>query len=186
MPILVDIDNTLAASDRGFLLSLNRRFGACYRRSQLTTYWIEEALALPPEQVSFLHELAADPEFYRDLQPLPNASAALRLLADADEIVYVSARPEITADVTIEWLDRHLFPVGALRVGVSDKVPAARAAGCQIAIEDSLENAQALATRLGLPVYLVDQPWNQSPGIPGITRVTGWEDTLGHLRGSGR
>jgi uncharacterized HAD superfamily protein len=48
-------------------------------------------------------------------------------------------------------------------------------------IDDGLHNAEK-AVEYGIPVYLMDKPWNQGETVSGITRVYSWQEILRHLK----
>jgi len=52
--------------------------------------------------------------------------------------------------------------------------------GAAVFIEDALHNANKMA-EAGIPVLLVDTPWNQVSLEPGIYRVYSWSEIVAKL-----
>ena len=57
-----------------------------------------------------------------------------------------------------------------------------KAAGCDIFVEDNLEECEVLADHCGT-VYLMDQPWNRrEPRKRNIIRIADWHDLKSQIK----
>jgi uncharacterized HAD superfamily protein len=146
--------------------------------SHLTTY---EWPRTTPETTELCLRLSADPEFTRNLRPLPAMGWAIRALYQRGwEIHIVTARPKAVYDATREWLD--LYEVGHLITAVhctENKAPLAQQLGCSAFVEDNPRNAEALGM-LGIRSYLLDACYNRRPTAHCI-RVAGWPSLISDL-----
>lgn len=120
---------------------------------------------------------------FRDLEPIPGAPEALRLIHSAGYmIVAITARPQwqykrLYGD-TVHSLRKHGVPFDLVLFN-KDKVEAMYEHVCPAwpvaFVEDMERNAKALAAS-GVRVLLYDQPHNQSVSAgPNILRVKDWQ-----------
>lgn len=181
MPTGIDVDNTIAVTDTAALQRLNRRFGTRYNREQLRDHNVERALKLSPEQVAFIRGIFEDEEFYLRLPCLKRAVEGVNTIAEADDVVYITARPEKFADVTVCWLSDRGFPVGELVCGVEDKGLVALEYGCEACIEDYPSHALQIVAR-GIPVYMILCPWNRDFEHPLVTKMRNWGEIIALLQ----
>ncbi|RPF49486.1 deoxypyrimidine-specific 5' nucleotidase type C protein (NT5C) [Thermodesulfitimonas autotrophica] len=115
---------------------------------------------------------------FLEARPFPGAAHCLRSLADKlGGLVYVTCRPREAEFVTKRWLELHGFPFAPVFFcqGPEDKLRAAKAVGASLALEDDPEAAK-LYVQAGIPVLLVDWPYNRHLEIPDVARVKGVAD----------
>lgn len=175
--VLVDLDDTLADTQVAMLRYINARGARQFTFAELTREHREQEVAGYDELVN---EFLRQPELVRQTAPYDDAREAIRQLHAAGLAIHiVSARREILHGVTDEWLGEHGFARYVTEIHrrsshtkgrdfkrlVSEKIhPIA-------AFDDTYDVAETLAAT-GVPVYLIDKPWNQEERLPaGITRV---------------
>jgi uncharacterized HAD superfamily protein len=146
--------------------------------SLLTTY---EWPRLTPETTELCLRLSADPDFTRNLRPLPAMGWAIRALHQRGwEIHIVTARPKAVYEATREWLDLH--EVGHLVTAVhctENKAPLVQELGCAVFVEGNPRTAETLGA-LGIRSYLLDACYNRRPTMHCI-RVAGWPSLMNDL-----
>lgn len=101
----------------------------------------------------------------------PGGREALEGLHRDYRIVIITARRPDSRPQTLEWLQRHHIPFDELHHS-GDKTDVAE--HITLAVDDHPEHAQDYSNQ-GIPVFLMDQPWNQQFSAPLVTRVHGWE-----------
>jgi uncharacterized HAD superfamily protein len=119
---------------------------------------------------------------------IPGSEDAIEELAEEHELHIITSRPEVRRAQTAAWLERH-FPgrfAGMHFVGPSDgkhgsKVAVCKDLGISFLVDDALANARAVA-EAGIPVLLLDAPWNQEPVEPPVIRVAGWDEAVARIR----
>ena len=111
------------------------------------------------------------------LSVMPGARMALDILSRRYRIIIVTARRPSSRPQTVSWLHAHRIPYDELyltdeKAEVSEKIT--------LAVDDHPEHVQEYS-QSGIPVFLMDQPWNQGVDLPLVTRVTGWDALVHHL-----
>lgn len=95
-------------------------------------------------------------DFYRNLKPRINPKDI-----PFEPHCYVTSRP-VSSDITIEWLEKHNFPmrpVITVDAGTS-KIAVIKESGCDIFIDDRYDNFEEL-NRNGVCCFLWDMPHNR-------------------------
>jgi len=194
--LYIDMDDVLCETARALTALAEREFGKTVDMEELTTFNLERALDLTPEQTELLMHKAHQPEILGTLKPRDGALAALTSFIERSiEIVVVTGRPPSSGDVSLEWLLKHRMPYddffhmnkygrrepadSTVRVLQMHEVVEQR---FTLAVEDAGEVAATLAGQYGLPVALLDRPWNRLEALRDleedglITRCTGWPE----------
>lgn len=99
---------------------------------------------------------------------------ALGWLQQHYRIVIITARHPDSRPQTQEWLERHEIPFDELHFS-EDKTDVAE--HITLAVDDHPEHVRGYSNR-GIPVFLMDQPWNQKFSAPLVTRVTSWPSLM--------
>lgn len=171
MHIGLDLDGVVVDSVGRWIEILNKYAGTSYRPGDLPdSHGTPEKAA-----VSDRHELG----MLIAAGPVPGAVAAVASLRSAGHaLTVVTARTPRLRGLTEAWLDYHGVAVDRLHfLEGGSKVPAARAEGLDLMVEDAPHNAVALA-HAGIPVLLFGAPYNASVAHPLIHRCDGWADVL--------
>ena len=186
-PIYVDMDDVLCETARGFVSLLEREFGRRVSFDQIHDFDLGVSFGLDPAELERFFEIAHRHELLTDLDPLPGAIETVRAwAATGTEIAVVTGRPSSTAAACRGWLERHDVPhreltfvdkYGRASAAAEPEVlplEALRRDSYRLAVEDSLPTARFLAER-GIPVLLVDRPWNQGD-CDGVHRCRDWAE----------
>jgi uncharacterized protein len=185
--IYVDMDDVLCHAARHFLMIVQREFGKRIEFAQLTNFDVGESCGLRPDEREELYRVVHRPEELLRMAPVDEAIAVLeRWQEQGFEIAIVTGRPPDTREVSLAWLRKHRFPFYSFTIVdkysrfSTEKTVAinlsqlAERRFCW-AVEDSLPMATYLASRMNVPVALIDCPWNQSDDTYAeVTRYRDW------------
>lgn len=185
----VDFDDMVFDFNEEFRKYHNKYYGTSYEFSHIWTYDMAKFLQLEEEEKN-----RRVVEFYNSAEhaagePVEGALEALEILSKKYVLHIVSARPEHMREFTEAWLgtrdarrffenvhltNAYLTPDGTI---ARSKVEVCREIHAAAHLEDALHHAKAVSAA-GIPVYLLDKPWNQSKPIPGVTRVRDWNEIV--------
>jgi uncharacterized HAD superfamily protein len=185
--IYVDLDDVLCQTARHFLIVVEREFGKVVSYEQLTNFDIGTSCGLRTEEREHLYRVVHEPSELMKMAPIEVAIATLRQWVEAGfEIAVVTGRPPDSYEPSLAWLQRYRVPhqsftmvdkysrfatENTVAIGLDEL--AAREY-CW-AVEDSLPMAQYLGGEMGVPVALIDCPWNRaSTNHPSVGRFTDW------------
>lgn len=197
--IYVDLDDVLSETIEPLMALADRLFGRKVAIDDVREFDLASGFSISEAQLAELMDAAHAPESLAGFVPKPGARAALDAWADAGYAVAVlTGRPPETAHVSRSWLAQHALPCH--RFACVDKYgrwPGAAAAEDTLAfdaiaeqqfvlaVEDSAEMAVHLAEHCGVPVALIDRPWNRLLPPHGadatIVRCHGWSDVAQHF-----
>ncbi|MGQ9654240.1 MAG: 5' nucleotidase, NT5C type [Thermodesulfobacteriota bacterium] len=150
-------------------------YGIRVSRAQFTEFRLERCLPYEPGLVLQWINLALEPEWTDRMEPYPGAIEVLTMLAESQELRFVTARPR--TEPLRSWLRRHLPKVSPERlkmeaVGNSgSKVRALRQWGVTHFVDDHLETCVELNDH-GIVPIVFEQPWNA--GRHGFTTIRDW------------
>ncbi len=171
--IYVDLDDVLCQTARHFLVIVEREFNKRIAYEELTDFDVGSSCGLAPAETDELYRIVHRPDELLRMAPIDAAIAALRQwAADGYEIAIVTGRPPESFEPSTAWLARYGVPhhsftmvdkyarfqtENTVAIGLDELT---QREYCW-AVEDSLPMAQFLATRMQLPVALIDCPWNR-------------------------
>ena len=172
--IYVDLDDVLCETARHFLFIIEREFNKRIAYDQLTDFDVGLSCGLRPAQAEELYRIIHRTDELLQIAPIDGAISTLhQWAADGYEIAIVTGRPPDSYESSLEWLSRYRVPYESFsmvdkysRFATENTVAIhldelAQREYCW-AVEDSLPMAQFLATRMQLPVALIDCPWNRT------------------------
>lgn len=175
---LVDVDDTLAATQTKILSYINTRSQREFRWNELNRDFREGGGVNSYEQL--VQDFLSQPRLVLEIEPYPKAYNAVRTLFEAGHSLYIaSSRKEHLNEITRQWLQQHRFshyieavhPCFSGQRGSDFKVEVAKQVGADIAFDDTLSVAEVLA-KTGVTTYLIDKPWNRQDDLPaGVIRV---------------
>ncbi len=171
--IYVDLDDVLCETARHFLVIVERQFNKRIAYEELTDFDVGSSCGLSPAETDELYRIVHRPDELMQMAPIDAAITTLRQwAANGYQIAIVTGRPPESFEPSTAWLARYRVPhhsftmVDKYARFATDNTVAigldelAQREYCW-AVEDSLPMAQFLATRMELPVALIDCPWNR-------------------------
>jgi uncharacterized HAD superfamily protein len=176
--IYVDLDDVLAQTIHALVALLERHFARHVEIEEVVHFDLGRSFGLAPDELAEFMRLVHQPQVLGALEPSPGAAPALASWVERGyAIAVMTGRPPSAAPVSRRWRPDWAGPAGrALPLDVIAGL------GFALAVEDSLEVAALLAERCGVPVALMDRPWNRdlsglSPAArAGIVRCHGWAE----------
>jgi uncharacterized HAD superfamily protein len=187
-----DFDDVIVATNKAMMEWHNRVYGTSYRLEDVYTCELDKIWSC-----SYEERTRRIDEFFTSIEhsttsAIDAAVKSLELLQDK-EVHIITARRKEYSNITLALAERHIsslfnnfhFPNG----GEIDGIPVKRSkaevcleCGIEVFIDDNLEYALNVAS-VGIPVLLLDAPWNQVAGqLPqGIERVFSWGEIVRKL-----
>jgi len=127
----LDIDNVLANWLAAVQIVAFREHGIDVMK-HFTSWWPKESAVS-----ALLRDYTDDIDFYRLLVPVNRAAWGVEQLAVSfDNIFYVTHRPPVTRNITLEWLERWSFPVYDLVIPRGSKLVSAKRLGITHFVDD--------------------------------------------------
>jgi len=175
LKIGLDIDGVVADSFAVFRRELNKHYGKeitkfdDYDMSKLYNVAWEDMSAFFEQNMEYLFSTPA---------PMDGAVETIHAwLGEGHEIFYITARKCGAEErVTLKWFDRNNIPRDkAIFVGEASKTFAIKQFAIDIFVEDYMGNALEIAAA-GVPVLLLDAPYNQGKTPKGVTRCYNWKE----------
>ena len=180
LKIGLDIDGVVADSFPVFIRELNRHYGKDIK--ELNNYDMTEIYGVAWDEMSqFFHDNMD--YLFSAPKPMPGAVDSINYLLEAGhEIIYVTARASGAEEkITCKWFeDNKIYRKKAYFTGGMSKTFAVKENAVDIFVDDFLTNALEIAS-LGVPVLLMDSPYNQGKLPQGVIRCYCWEDILCHI-----
>ncbi len=193
--VYVDLDDVLSETGRGFVEVLAREFGRTVEFEDMESFNLGISFGLDRKELEAFFVAAHREEVLEALAPMDGAIDVLAEWAEAGHrISILTGRPPSTEDVSRRWLERHRVPHHSLRfvdkysheihpgAGIEETTPPVSLDELAkedflFAVEDSMDMARFLADTVGVPVSLMDRPWNRHPEpIDGISRCESWRE----------
>jgi len=185
--IYVDLDDVLCQTARHFLVIVAREFGKKFTYEQLTDFDIGTSCGLHAEEREELYRMVHEPGELMQMAPIADAIAVLNQWIDTGfEIAIVTGRPPDSYEASRAWLEQHRVPHHSLTMvdkyarfatenTVAIDLDELAAREFCWAVEDSLPMAQYLGGKMGVPVALMDCPWNRAATHPpSVDRFSDW------------
>jgi 5'(3')-deoxyribonucleotidase len=150
--LCIDIDNVIAQTDQ-----VMRRVIRDYTRGSVDLTYDEvvefdhykcrdaRGFAITRDQWREIHELFSEPENIMQIAPFPGAQEQLNKLREQFDIHYATSRRPRAWRATIDWLERHEFPLRCLHFLTHGEKHVALS-GFLAAVEDHYEQAVAFAS----------------------------------------
>jgi len=171
----VDIDGVLADSLPLWVSELNRFFKQNKRVEEIKLFDICRTYDITPGELNTFLDIRGK---YLMSAPTPVAGAPhyLGRIKQNHDIYIVTAREGRYEPETREWLERHGFIFDELvLLGSHDKREACLERNLNVLVEDTLEIGIEVSSA-GVPVLLMDAPYNQGE-LPGLVyRKRAWEE----------
>lgn len=180
LKIGLDIDGVVADSFPVFREELNKHYGKDV--TKIDHHDISKVYDVAWDELSIFFDENMERMFSAAKPMKGSVKGILSLLEEGHEVIFVTARKNgAEEEVTLKWFERYEIPrdKGIFTGGLS-KTSAVRKYGIDIFVDDFLTNVLEIAS-LGIPVLLLDAPYNQGVLPEGIIRCHSWEDILFHI-----
>lgn len=172
--ICIDIDGTIT-DPYYFLEPLNKYFSKNITKEQVTQYSLPKVFGISEEEFWEFYEKNKY-EVHSSQKLRKHVKTYLDKLKDDNNLYFITARDKSVEVVTLAYLKSHNLPYNEIYLlGSHYKVEKARELNCSVFIEDSYENAEALALN-GFKVILLDTYYNRKPLRDNIIRVENWQE----------
>jgi uncharacterized HAD superfamily protein len=184
--IYVDIDDVLCHTALALTRVLEEHFGRRVSFEEVKWFDLARSFGLSSADHERLMSLAHESSVLRSYEPVAGAREVLASWSERGyDVALCTGRPASTAGPTCDWLAEHRMPYGAIyfvdkygraRDGGSLSLEDVAAMEFALAVEDSHEMATFLARAAGVPVALVDRPWNRAATHERIVRCSSWPE----------
>jgi len=173
MRIGIDIDGVIADTFTLLVQELNQYFNKNLTYDDIVCYDIAAVYNLKKEQLAEFAQLKI-PLLQDNSVPIPLAAECINNLRDRAYVALISARFEQSRDRTQNWLRRHGIQWDDLiLLGNHDKAETCVNQKLDYFIEDNLNNALQVS-EIGIPVLLLDAPYNRASLPDLVQRVFSW------------
>lgn len=190
MKIGVDLDDVLLGLNEALCAFHNREYGTSYKPEEVTEFLIHGLWDCSPEEaIERVFLFYQSPE-HLNAKPVRGSVEAISKLKEKHSLHLVTAKPESVRQITTDWLDKY-FPKMFDGIHFTNqfhgndkklKSEVCQELRIELFIDDALHNAEDI-TSVGVPVLLLDQPWNRKPIDNNlVTRVKSWEEILKKLQ----
>jgi len=164
----------------------NERYGTSLTRDEYFTFDLDKVWNCTGDEAWDRVCNYYQSEHYKNSLPVEGALEGMKKLNEKYQCVIITARPESQETMVREWLDLHLPKVFDEVVFTNhfnkDGVKRTKSSVClelgvKLFVEDAIHNAEDVAGA-GIPVLLMDTPWNRVELPPLVTRVTSWNEIV--------
>jgi uncharacterized HAD superfamily protein len=184
--IYVDIDDVLCHTALALTLVLEEQFGRRVAFEDVKWFDLSRSFGLSIEDHERLMDLAHDSSVLSSYEPVAGAREVLGSWSRRGyDVALCTGRPPSTAEATRAWLAEHRIPYASIHFvdkygrhaeGGSLSLDDVAAMELALAVEDSHEMATFLARSVGVPVALIDRPWNRAETHERIVRCSSWSE----------
>jgi len=180
----LDLDDVLLNFNDSFLDFHNNEYGTNYKREDITSYYIEDFWKIEVKEIQRRLGEFYKSVFHKNATPISGAVEVVARLSREHNLHIVTASPEEIKEEVEDWLSKHFgkrfSSISFTRKTPFDKSVLSKKKFCEdlkvdIFVDDALHNAEEIAS-LGIPVLLLDTPWNQGIVGPPIKRVYSWQE----------
>ena len=189
LPIYVDFDDVLSDTTSAFLEILQREFGKSVNFEGIFSFDLKASFNLTDSEYEHFFQRVHQADVIMSFAPMEGAIAALEGWARRGyQISIVTGRLTSAHDASLEWLAKHDVPYHSFtmvdkysRGNTDPKIAVSMEDFSEmkfsLAVEDSAKMALHLSQIMGIPVALIDRPWNRQVDLNHrISRYTCWYD----------
>jgi uncharacterized HAD superfamily protein len=193
--IYVDIDDVLSATIECLIDLLEATHERRVAVEDVHHFDLEKSFGLAEHEIAAFMDRAHADDVIESIEPTPGAPGVLSNWAEAGHrVTLVTGRPPTTNAASRRWLERHRIPHASLHHLDKWNRPSWNRSGLpalrfeeipdlefDFAVEDSLDTAVRLVEEFGIPVALMDRPWNRDVGRvssaarAGLVRCANWQ-----------
>ena len=189
LPIYVDFDDVLSDTTSAFLKILQREFGKIVNFEDIFSFDLKASFNLTDSEYAHFFQRVHQADVIMSFAPMLGAISALESWANRGyQIAIVTGRLTCAHEASLEWLAKYDVPYHSFTMvdkysrGNSDpriavSMEAFSELKFSLAVEDSANMAMHLSQKMGIPVALIDRPWNRHVDLNHrISRYTSWHD----------
>ncbi|WP_096434641.1 5' nucleotidase, NT5C type [Alteribacter populi] len=181
----IDIDGTVT-DPATFIPHINQHFKRELTLDDVTQYDLSKVLGISEADFwKWMQEHEGD--LYAQANLAAKVKETLLEWEQVHELFYISARHNRFSDLTKNWFDENALPYHHIELlGQHDKIAAVKKHKVDAFFEDKHDNAVNIAEECGIPVVLINTPYNQDPVPTLVHRVNSWQEaqkTVQHLFG---
>ncbi|WYP27958.1 hypothetical protein NSQ54_07680 [Alkalihalobacillus sp. FSL W8-0930] len=169
----LDIDGTVT-DPAAFVPALNQSFGKNLTLDDLTSYDLTGVLGITRDEFTTWMK-TNEATIYANVKMAEHAKVVLEKWQQSFELYYVTARGSYLEEVTRAWFESNSVPNHHIELlGQHNKIDSVTEHQLDLFLEDKHDNAVDIATHCGIPVLLLDTPYNQGHDPEGVIRVKDW------------
>ena len=185
----IDLDDILLNFNDAFVKFHNEKYGTSHTRKNVTDFHLENVWDISREEMLKRLDAFYTSDHHKNAQPIEGAIEAINKLAKENELHVITASPEDMKKEIIAWLGTHFqgkfknvhfVNKSIFGTSMKNKSEVCKELGIEVFVDDALHNAEDIA-QLGVPVFLLDTPWNQGEVKPPIARVHSWDEIMQRL-----
>jgi uncharacterized HAD superfamily protein len=189
LPIYVDFDDVLSDTTSAFLRILQHEFGKIVNFEDIFSFDLKASFNLTDSEYEHFFHRVHQADVIMSFAPMEGAIAALADWARRGyQIAIVTGRLTSAYEASLDWLAKHEVPYHSFtmvdkysRGNTDPKIAVSMKALSEmkfsLAVEDSATMALHLSQEMGIPVALIDRPWNRQADLNHrISRYTSWSD----------
>lgn len=187
--IYVDCDDVIAESTSAYIDIIDREFGIKRTFEDISSFDLKVSFGMTQEQFNHFFEVVHSRAEIMKFKPIEGAIETLtEWMSQGHEVSIITGRITDAYTSTLDWLAMYKVPYNhfcivdkysrpEMDTSIAKPLEFLHSIDIDFAVEDSLTMAKYLADKLGVPVALIDRPWNQGNSLnPLITRVSNWSD----------
>ncbi|MFZ2907693.1 MAG: hypothetical protein WA014_00915 [Minisyncoccia bacterium] len=186
----IDLDDVIIRTYEGFCIWHNAMYGTSFHWRDIKEYHLENLFDCSRAEIAARCLSFFGSQTHADLQPVSGAVSALSALSRENRLIVITSRPERVRNPTLALMKRHvpfLTEVHFLGHYHDQESSSLRTKGevCKdhnidVFVDDALHHVESV-TQQGIPVFVLDAPWNQGVLPPAASRVYSWEEILTKL-----
>ncbi|MGD9182201.1 MAG: bifunctional metallophosphatase/5'-nucleotidase [Desulfobacterales bacterium] len=188
-PIYVDFDDVLSDTTSAFLKILKLEFGKRVNFEDIFSFDLKASFNLTDSEYEHFFHRVHQADVIMSFSPMEGAIGALEHWARLGyQISIVTGRLTSAYEASLDWLAKHKVPYHSFtmvdkysRENIDTKTAVSIEEFSEmkfsLAVEDSAKMALHLSQNMGIPVALIDRPWNRRADLNHkVSRYTSWYD----------
>jgi uncharacterized HAD superfamily protein len=179
MHLGIDLDNTILDATSAHLHYYNMVSAQKFSPEDVTDFYIYRIYGWDNAERDRVYHLYGH-DIHWNSSPLPMAIEELQLLYNYHTISFITARPHIFSNITLDWLKHHNIRYHNI-IFTEDKLRECNKLHVDLLIDDAPHYAEEFS-RLNKPVILYDQPYNRNVNNEFVFRANNWTEVVKHIK----
>ena len=189
LPIYVDFDDVLSNTTSAFLKILKLEFGKSVNFEDIFSFDLKASFNLTDSEYEDFFHRVHQADVIMSFAPMEGAIGALEdWVRLGYQISIVTGRLTSAHEASLDWLAQHKVPYHSFTMvdkysretfdtELAVSMEEFSEMKFSLAVEDSAKMALHLSQKMGIPVALIDRPWNRTANFNHrISRYTSWYD----------